>query len=566
MANIFEVDRTNNIVIVGTTGTTLRLPFCTGSRLAAFNGDSDVTNTDIASWITGTANQITVTDDGDGTITLSASQSIGIGSTPQFAGIELGHASDTTLTRVSAGVVAVEGTNIAMVGGAHHDGFSDFVANEHTDHTSVTLTAGTGLTGGGDISANRTFAVDGLLEDLDTLGANSADSEFLVGTGAGALAWESGATARTSLGVAIGTNVQAWDASLDSIAALTYASDSFIKVTAEDTYAIRTIAETKTDLSLNLVENTALSTWVGTTNITTLGTISTVGNITIADGGTIGQAAGPLLTFDDTNNYLEITGCKVGIGTNTPGTPGYAKFHLKGTDSNATGPHMIFETDADAYPIIQILNWAHDNIAIGFDSYYDGTHRSSDAGSNLRLEKHGDLALFRYDSGVAQGAEITWNDAMVIDLTNGNTGIGITPKTKFTVEGALTLKEQAAADGDTAAYGQDWVKTATPCQRWFTDDTGVDYQLSGITTGVLNHSFTWDAPEIADGDEAATSVTVTGAAFGDFVLVSFSANVFDLVLTGQVTSANIVTVVLANNTGAARDLASGTCYIRVLKK
>jgi len=23
---------------------------------------------------------------------------------------------------------------------------------------------------------------------------------------------------------------------------------------------------------------------------------------------------GPLLTFDDTNNYLEITGCKVGIG------------------------------------------------------------------------------------------------------------------------------------------------------------------------------------------------------------------------------------------------------------
>jgi len=47
---------------------------------------------------------------------------------------------------------------------------------------------------------------------------------------------------------------------LIKIPALTYASDSFIKVTAEDTYAIRTIAETKTDLSLNLVENTAHST------------------------------------------------------------------------------------------------------------------------------------------------------------------------------------------------------------------------------------------------------------------------------------------------------------------
>jgi hypothetical protein len=41
-----------------------------------------------------------------------------------------------------------------------HDAASNFVANEHIDHTSVTLTAGDGLTGGGDISANRTFAVN----------------------------------------------------------------------------------------------------------------------------------------------------------------------------------------------------------------------------------------------------------------------------------------------------------------------------------------------------------------------------------------------------------------------
>lgn len=42
------------------------------------------------------------------------------------------------------------------------------------------------------------------------------------------------------------------------------------------------------------------------------------GNIVMGNGGTIGQAAGPMLTFDDTNNYLEITGCNVGIGTTTP--------------------------------------------------------------------------------------------------------------------------------------------------------------------------------------------------------------------------------------------------------
>ena len=41
-----------------------------------------------------------------------------------------------------------------------HDATTNFIANEHINHTSVTLTAGDGLTGGGDISSNRSFAVD----------------------------------------------------------------------------------------------------------------------------------------------------------------------------------------------------------------------------------------------------------------------------------------------------------------------------------------------------------------------------------------------------------------------
>ena len=40
-----------------------------------------------------------------------------------------------------------------------HDNLSGFVANEHIDHSGVSLTAGNGLTGGGDITASRTFAV-----------------------------------------------------------------------------------------------------------------------------------------------------------------------------------------------------------------------------------------------------------------------------------------------------------------------------------------------------------------------------------------------------------------------
>lgn len=224
----------------------------------------------------------------ESTTTARTSLGVGTGDSPQFTGIELGHASDTTLTRVSAGVVAIEGTSIAMVGGAHHDGFSDFVSdehvahsgvtltagsgiagggdisagrtfdldinslsvatlaagdfvpfwditatatnkkitfanfegtlnhdslsgfvgNEHIDHTGVTLTAGTGLTGGGDISANRSFAVDGVLEDLDTLGAAGSDGQFIVATGAGAFAYEATTTVRTSLGLGTGDSPQ----------------------------------------------------------------------------------------------------------------------------------------------------------------------------------------------------------------------------------------------------------------------------------------------------------------------------------------------------------------------
>jgi len=68
-----------------------------------------------------------------------------------------------------------------------------------------------------------------------------------------------------------------------------------------------------------------------------------------------------------------------------------------------------------------------------------------------------------------------------IDETNNRVGVGLTtPKTRLTVEGAVTFKEQASADSDTVAYGQLWVKTATPNELYFTTDAGDDIQL---TTG-----------------------------------------------------------------------------------
>ena len=64
-------------------------------------------------------------------------------------------------------------------------GLSDYDANDHIDHTSVTITAGTGLTGGGDISATRTLNVvsanNGIVANADNIELATASSTFTGG-------------------------------------------------------------------------------------------------------------------------------------------------------------------------------------------------------------------------------------------------------------------------------------------------------------------------------------------------------------------------------------------------
>lgn len=62
-----------------------------------------------------------VSDGGTGSSSAAQARTnlgLGTGSSPQFTAIELGHASDTTITRSSAGVIAVEGNVIAGIGDA----------------------------------------------------------------------------------------------------------------------------------------------------------------------------------------------------------------------------------------------------------------------------------------------------------------------------------------------------------------------------------------------------------------------------------------------------------------
>lgn len=70
MANIFDVDRQNNTIAIGKGDTATMVAALTASKLMASDGSKIIGSSDLVSWVTGVANEINITDDGDGTITI----------------------------------------------------------------------------------------------------------------------------------------------------------------------------------------------------------------------------------------------------------------------------------------------------------------------------------------------------------------------------------------------------------------------------------------------------------------------------------------------------------------
>ena len=103
--NLMYVGNGSNIV--GESGATLRTTIGVGT------GDSpQVTGINL-----GHATDTTLTRVSAGVIAVEGSTVV-TGVSPQLTSVELGHATDTTLTRVSAGVLAVEGNNVVTGAGA----------------------------------------------------------------------------------------------------------------------------------------------------------------------------------------------------------------------------------------------------------------------------------------------------------------------------------------------------------------------------------------------------------------------------------------------------------------
>jgi len=137
-----DVSTTSNVLFANITGSNI-----SGSSLLGVVGTATQGTIDIHSLSGYVANE---NIDHSG-VTITAGDGLTGGGTIE---------STRTLT-VGAGTgITVNSSDVATDDSAIvHDDLSGFVANEHIDHTSVTLTAGAGLTGGGTIASNRTFAV-----------------------------------------------------------------------------------------------------------------------------------------------------------------------------------------------------------------------------------------------------------------------------------------------------------------------------------------------------------------------------------------------------------------------
>jgi hypothetical protein len=261
----------NGKLLIGTgTGYALaNITTSTGISITNGSGTINLVNTGVTN-LTGTNNQIDVTAS-TGNITLSLPQNIATTSTPTFSDLTLSH----PLTIANGGTGLNTYTAGDLVYFASGTTFSKLTIG--TEGKVLVVSSGVPAW-----SASAPASPHPLLSSThsDTTTGTVAQGDLITGQGT---------TAKWSK-LTIGAN------------------GYFLKSSGTDASWTQ---PTKSDVGLSNVENTTLSTWTGTTNITTLGTITAGtwngGTIAIANGGTgltTTPTSGQLLIGNGTNYVL----------------------------------------------------------------------------------------------------------------------------------------------------------------------------------------------------------------------------------------------------------------------
>ncbi len=140
--------------------------------------------------------------------------------------------------------------------------------------------------------------------------------------------------------------------------------------------------------------------------------------------------------------------------------------------------------------------------------------------------------------------------------------------------GAEGIRFNATGGAGSAAVKDNQVTGTSSFNYVFGAGWTVDYEGQDLSTKayrvseprrLLTGTATWDPPSVAAGAQTMTTLTVNQAAVGEPLFVGFDKDLQGMQLTGYVSAAHTVTVVMRNGTGGAIDLTGGTVRADVRK-
>lgn len=166
-------------------------------------------------------------------------------------------------------------TFAVIAGGVDHDALLNFIANEHINHASVSISAGAGLTGGGDITASRTISMPNV-GTAGTYKSVTTDAQGRV---------TAGTNPTTLAGYGI-TDAQPLDADLTAVAALT--GSGLVTRTGAGTATTRTITA-GTGVSITNGDGVSGNPTVALTNVGTAGTYGSASSVAVVTTNAQGQ-------------------------------------------------------------------------------------------------------------------------------------------------------------------------------------------------------------------------------------------------------------------------------------